>query len=131
MVNRTENKISLEVTFGDKQAVVRILSLSWLSDELIAQAINNIIEKNKIKYSDVISKDNHFPLRYPEIIKLIEDEMLKDDIEMYIYYFRKAMKPFEKHKLHISNIFYIIFIVLMLIGLFAALLAGFVTIFKT
>ncbi|MCK4668208.1 hypothetical protein KAU33_15765 [Candidatus Dependentiae bacterium] len=122
----TNNKIELEVTFGDQKAIVKILAVTYLYNKIITDNINDIIEQNKIEYYSVISKDNRMPLDYPETIRLIENEMFKNDIEIYIYYFREKAIPGKRPKPHIPIIFYIILIALMLIGLLAALLAGFV-----
>ena len=131
MNDRIGNKIELEVAFGDKKAIVKILSLSWLSDELIVQAIDHIIEQNNIEYDSVISESNRMPSNYPATAKFIETKMLKNDIEIYIYYFREVTPPRKRPTPHIPLIFYIILFILMLIGVFAALIAGVIVIFTT
>lgn len=131
MKDRVGNKIELEVIFGNKKAVVKLLSFSWLSDEMIIQAINHIIEKNDIKFDSIISEVNCSLLTYPTTVKLIEDEMLKNDIEIYIYYFRRVTEPDKIFRSRMRIIFYIILIALILIGLFTALLTGFVMICTT
>lgn len=123
------DKIELEVTFGDQKAIVKILAVTYLSNQIITDNINDIIEQNKIEYYSVISKDNRMPLDYPKTIKFIESEMLKNNIEIYVYYFREIATPGKRPRPHIPFVFYIILIVLILIGLFAALLAGFVVFF--
>lgn len=130
MINMND-KIELEVTFGDRKAIVKVLAVTDLSDQIISDNINDIIEQNKIEYYSVIIKDNRMPLDYPETIRLIENEMLKKNIEIYIYYFREIGIPGRRPKPHIPVIFYIILIALVLIGLFAALLASFVVFLPT
>jgi len=82
------NKISIEVTASGRPLKAHALAITRLSDDMVAKSINEIIEENKIAYTDIIPPRVKNQLALTTKTKhLIEKKMDDIGIEIYIYGF--------------------------------------------